>query len=242
MNLKELIQLRGRQGLELSFLEDGQTLMSVQTLRRRPRRVVDKALLEERRRLEELTGNQRRKRIEELIGPRGGLPRLKAELQELCVLCNVELTEEMTVANLTEKLKPVIAAFKGTGEMPPTRVELAQAKAKSVAAKSSATRPRPEPKAVAVPVLQGTPVNLQPLPSDHRMDPYAAQQIMALRALMAQHGEAGAERDHLGNPILQVEPEEMMRMLSNAAETVDSMSWEPEYGAETEFFHLDTGN
>ena len=107
---------------------------------------------------------------------------------------------------------------------------------------SSATRPRPEPKAVAVPVLQGTPVNLQPLPSDHRMDPYAAQQIMALRALMAQHGEAGAERDHLGNPILQVEPEEMMRMLSNAAETVDSMSWEPEYGAETEFFHLDTGN
>ena len=230
------------EGLELSFLEDSQTLMSVQTLRRRPRRVVDKALLEERRRLEELTGNQRRKRIEELIGPRGGLPRLKAELQELCVLCNVDLTEEMTVANLTEKLKPVIAAFKGTGEMPPTRVELAQAKAKAVAAKSSAARPRPEPKAVAVPVLQGTPVNLQPLPSDHRMDPYAAQQIMALRALMAQHGEAGAERDHLGNPILQVEPEEMMRMLSTAAETVDSMSWEPEYGAEAEFFHLDPEN
>ena len=120
-------------------------------------------------RLEELTWNQRRKRIEELIGPRGGLPRLKAELQELCVLCNVDLTEEMTVANLTEKLKPVIAAFKGTGEMPPTRVELAQAKAKAVAAKSSAARPRPEPKAVAIPVLQGTPVNLQPLPSDHRM-------------------------------------------------------------------------
>ena len=46
---QRLIQLRGGDGLELSFLEDGQTLMAVQTLKKRPKRVVESALLLERR-------------------------------------------------------------------------------------------------------------------------------------------------------------------------------------------------
>jgi len=238
-NLKELIHLRGQQGLELSFLEDGQTLMAVQTLKKKPKKVVEHALLQERRRLEELSGTQRKKRIEELIGPRGGLPRLKGELQELCVLCNVDINEDMTVAKLTELLKPMIAAFKGTGELPPTRVEVAQAKA--VAARKSAAKPKPAPKALAVPVLQGTPVNVEPLPPDHQMDPRVARQIMAMRTLMAQHAEPGAELDPWGNPILQVESaQDMMSMLSEAAETVDSMNWEPDYAARAEFYQLDT--
>ena len=158
---------------------------------------------------------------------------MKGELQELCVLCNVDINEDMTVAKLTELLKPMIAAFKGTGELPPTRVEVAQAKA--VAARKSAAKPKPAPKALAVPVLQGTPVNVEPLPPDHQMDPRVARQIMAMRTLMAQHAEPGAELDPWGNPILQVESaQEMMSMLSEAAETVDSMNWEPDYAARAE--------
>ena len=89
--------------------------------------------------------------------------------------------------------------------------------------------------------IAGTPVNVEPLPPDHQMDPRVARQIMAMRTLMAQHAEPGAELDPWGNPILQVESaQEMMSMLSEAAETVDSMNWEPDYAARAEFYQLDT--
>ena len=78
----------------------------------------DRECLVLRRKLINMTETARQKRVEELVGPRGGLPRVKGELQELCVLLSIEVANDDTVGKLKEKLRPMMDTMKGKATSP----------------------------------------------------------------------------------------------------------------------------
>lgn len=128
VNLKECVTLRGRLGMRVAFLENQQVLNAVMSLRQKPRHLIENALADERRRLQRLSEEDRKKKVEVLIGPRGGLPRLKGELQELCALMHIEFKAEDTVDQLKEKLKQPLTDLKN-----PKKAAAAKAAASSQA-------------------------------------------------------------------------------------------------------------
>ena len=75
-NLKDAAHLRGRLGMRMSFLEDNLIMEAHMTPKQKPKKMIENALLAERRKLINMTETARQKRVEELVGPRGGLPRV----------------------------------------------------------------------------------------------------------------------------------------------------------------------
>ena len=79
----------------------------------------------------------------ELIGPRGGLPTLKADLIKLALLCDVPVLDSDTVPTLQAKIRPVVATIRSAEPN-------AAAKASSRASTANAPAARlAEPKAAA---------------------------------------------------------------------------------------------
>lgn len=143
-NLKDAAHLRGRLGMRMSFLEDNLIMEAHMTLKQKPKKMIEKALLAERRKLINMTETARQKRVEELVGPRGGLPRVKGELQELCVLLSIEVANDDTVEKLKEKLRPMMDTLKGNKMVAPALPEKAE-KAKAKATKAAAAAPKALP-------------------------------------------------------------------------------------------------
>ena len=92
----------------MAFMEDEVISYALKMLTKKPRAKQQGALIAETHlALRELDG-QREELARELLGPRGGMPRNKAELVKLAVLCNVEIKETDTNDQIREKVKPTV--------------------------------------------------------------------------------------------------------------------------------------
>ncbi|CAE7480196.1 unnamed protein product [Symbiodinium sp. CCMP2592] len=67
--------------------------------------------LEEAKKAQSEVKEVREERMRALLGPRGGLPRLRAELLELAVLLRVDIEEKDTVETIRKKVTPVARAI-----------------------------------------------------------------------------------------------------------------------------------
>ena len=122
-HLKECMHLRDRMGMELAFMEDEAILFGIQALKKKPRKKMQQALATETQRLLQLSETDRREQLRALLGPRGGLPRLKDELVKAAVLLNTKLEPDDTVEKIRQKLQPVVKTMMGKAEWnapPPT--------------------------------------------------------------------------------------------------------------------------
>ena len=79
-HLKECAHLRDRMGLLLAFMEDDANTFGLVALKRQPRKKLQEAAAQETMRLLQLSREERTQQLRALLGPRGGLPRLKDEL------------------------------------------------------------------------------------------------------------------------------------------------------------------
>ena len=113
-NLQRCVSLRNRMGLELSFLEDPllQGILAARYTKGMAARIRAQALeeLKEEAKKSKADGKQQ-EAVRQLIGPRGGLPGLKADLVKLACLVNVEVGQDDTVDKLKAKIKPLVDAI-----------------------------------------------------------------------------------------------------------------------------------
>ena len=113
-NLQHCVSLRNRMGLELAFLEDPllQGILAAKTTKGMAARIRAQALedLKQEAKKNKADGKQQ-EAVRQLIGPRGGLPVLKADLVKLACLVNVEVGQDDTVEKLRAKVKPLVDAI-----------------------------------------------------------------------------------------------------------------------------------
>lgn len=110
--LKEAISLRQKMGLRMSFMEDPVLSFGIKSLKKKPKAVLQGALVAETQRLLQATEADRELRLRALLGPRGGLPRLKSELVELAVLFRLEVKEDDRIEDLKSKIEPMVKLLK----------------------------------------------------------------------------------------------------------------------------------
>ena len=111
--MKDAITLRGRLGDELHRgRRDDLGAADVEAAS--PGSPTSRSDLGTHRAIAELRG-ERADHVRQMIGPRGGLPKLKTDLIRLAALCNVEVKPDDTVETLKAKVKPVVDEFKSTG-------------------------------------------------------------------------------------------------------------------------------
>ena len=114
-NLSELSGFRNRQGLHWTFLED--PLLQGMLAARQTKGAVNalkKAAVEEAQR-QAASAEQEGKRMEALrtlIGPKGGLPSLKADLFRLAALLHIKVDASMKVDDLKSLCKPIVNDLK----------------------------------------------------------------------------------------------------------------------------------
>ena len=102
-------------GMEVWFMEDSilSGLMAVKASRGISMKLKTAALQEARAAVEkEKKQGHQAQAARELIGPRGGLPTLKADLIKLALLCDVTVLDTDTVPTLQAKLRPVVATIR----------------------------------------------------------------------------------------------------------------------------------
>ncbi|CAK8990108.1 unnamed protein product [Durusdinium trenchii] len=113
-NLAECRHLRNRVGLRTSFIEDPVLagMMAAQTkgIAAKLRSAAQKEAKELAKKAE--ADGSREQEARALIGPRGGLPTLRADLVKLAALFHVDLGEKDSVAQIEEKVKPMIEILK----------------------------------------------------------------------------------------------------------------------------------
>lgn len=114
-HLQELSRFRDRVGWKFAFLEDMilQTFLLTRQMKGHGQRVKQAALDEARERARQETAVQDREILaRQMIGPRGGLPPLRADLVRLALLSNVEVDAKDTIANLQKKIRPIVDILK----------------------------------------------------------------------------------------------------------------------------------
>ena len=114
-NLSELAWLRNRIGLRLAFVEDPMVvgMMAARQMKgaaaTMKRAVIEDAKAEAKRLEQE---GRTQEAIRSMIGPRGGLPTLKADLLRLAALLHVQVHEKLTVDQLRAKCRDVVKDIK----------------------------------------------------------------------------------------------------------------------------------
>ncbi|CAK9109162.1 unnamed protein product [Durusdinium trenchii] len=90
-----------------------QTFLLTRQMKGHGQRVKQAALDEARERARQETAVQDREILaRQMIGPRGGLPPLRADLVRLALLLNVEVDAKDTIANLQKKIRPIVDILK----------------------------------------------------------------------------------------------------------------------------------
>lgn len=142
-NLREMIHLRNRLGLEVAFCEDPVVhgFKMAKAAKGLNQKVKEAAMAEakEKAKIAKEEGNQK-ELARALIGPRGGLPSLRADLVKLAALLNVPLEPKDTVEIIKAKIKPMMEVLKE--EPKPVASAAGKAKAKSKAASQSSRDPQ----------------------------------------------------------------------------------------------------
>ncbi|CAE7294222.1 RE1 [Symbiodinium natans] len=112
-NLKALVDLRNKVGFELAFLEDEVLTVGMRALKRKPgvRARLAEAQMAEAAKAS--VSEDRGERVRQLLGPRGGLPRLRGELIQLAALLHVEIKAEDSVAEIAKKVRPTALMMAG---------------------------------------------------------------------------------------------------------------------------------
>lgn len=106
LHLQEAQMLRNRMGLEEAFMEDEAVMFGIKALKKPPRARKQAALVQATHQaIAELDG-RKEELARELLGPRGGMPRNKADLVKLAVLLNVTVDPKDTNDQLKAKCKP----------------------------------------------------------------------------------------------------------------------------------------
>ena len=108
VHLKEATHLRDRMGLRLSFLEDEVIMFGLKALQKKHRKQIREAAAMEAQRLLSLGKQERTMQLRALLGPKGGLPRLKEELQKAAALLNTPLSPTATVDEIRKLLQPIV--------------------------------------------------------------------------------------------------------------------------------------
>jgi len=169
--LLELVDLRNRMGMVFSFMENDSVLQAIRIARQRSgvmarmrRAVVTEATTN---RPAGSSGASSGPVASSLIGPRGGLPRTKAELQELAASMRVDTSG--TVAQLQTRIRGAIA---GIPKTPAAAQRAREANAGSVGCKPSPASARSAAQAQAPlrpssgpPVPAGISAEGPPLPA-----------------------------------------------------------------------------
>lgn len=140
-NLLEMSRFRDRVGWRFAFMGDSvlSGLMALKASCGVNAKLKAAALEEARQQVATHTDQKERAQAaRELIGPRGGLPSLKADLVKLALLCDVTVLESDTIPILQQKIRPVVAVLRDVS------------KGKDVA-KAYITAPAAKPKAVVPP-------------------------------------------------------------------------------------------
>lgn len=107
-HLKEAAHLRDRMGLLMAFQEDEAIVFGLIALKKKPRRQIQAAAAAETQRLLGLSREERTLQLRALIGPRGGLPQLKEELQKAAVLLQANAPPDAKVEDLRQLLRPIV--------------------------------------------------------------------------------------------------------------------------------------
>ena len=114
-NLLELSKFRDRVGWKFAFMKSCilSGLMAAKASRGISMKLKTAALEEARAAVEkEKKQGHQMQAAGELIGPRGGLPTLKADLIKLALLCDVPVLDSDTVPTLQAKIRPVVATIR----------------------------------------------------------------------------------------------------------------------------------
>ena len=106
--LKDCVYLRARMGLKLAFLEDATLSMAIAALTSKPRKQLQEAVVVETQRLLQLTQEEKSMQLRALLGPQGGLPRLKDELLKVAALLNITTSADATVEVLKSQISPMV--------------------------------------------------------------------------------------------------------------------------------------
>lgn len=114
-NLAELAGFRSRQGLHWTFLEDPllQGMMAARQTKGAVSSLRKAAVAEAQE--QALQAEKEGKRVEALrtlIGPKGGLPTLKADLLRLASLLHLKVNEDMKVEDLKNMCRPIVKDLK----------------------------------------------------------------------------------------------------------------------------------
>ncbi|CAE7273095.1 tenm3 [Symbiodinium sp. KB8] len=138
-NLASMAWLRSRVGLRFAFLEDP-IVAGMMAARSQPGRQARLRTAALREAAEHNASKEDREQVARtLLGPRGGLPTLKADLIKLAALMHVEVAEKDTVEKLKGKLRGIVGALcQRVPYVPPEQVQ--QARMSPTTARTS-TRP-----------------------------------------------------------------------------------------------------
>lgn len=111
-NLALMARFRDRVGWKMAFLEDNlmEGILVGRGKRGQQQRIKAAAIQE----AQALMNNEKDRLMaaRTMIGPRGGLPTLKNDLQRLALLLNVEVNPKDTVVLLQEKIRPMVETLK----------------------------------------------------------------------------------------------------------------------------------
>lgn len=144
-NMIELNGFRSRQGLKQTFLEDP-LLMGMMAARqvKGAAAAMRKAALQEAQAQAKKTEErgQKTEAIRQLIGPKGGLPTLKADLLRLAALLHITVSEKATVEDLKALCRPLVNELKAD---PPKRSS--GSSSSGMVAEPKAVEPKPKVKA-----------------------------------------------------------------------------------------------
>ena len=115
-NLLELQKFRDRMGWQRAFLEDVllEGFLAARSSRGQKQQLKEMAIQEMKDKVaKEIQVVDREVLARQLIGPRGGLPAVKADMTRLAHLVNVEVNPKDTIPILQEKVRPLVAAIMG---------------------------------------------------------------------------------------------------------------------------------
>ena len=111
-NLLDLGQFRNRAGLNFAFMEDNmlQGMLAARASKGLTAQLKRDAIQEAQLEAEAATKRgEKHDMVRSLIGPKGGLPTLKADLVKLASLLNIPVQTGMTVEDLKKACRPLVA-------------------------------------------------------------------------------------------------------------------------------------
>lgn len=142
-HLGECVHLRNRVGFKTAFIEDEQFSLMLGMVKsfKGQGAMIKRAAMEEtqEKARKDLEKGSQEEMVRQLVGPRGGLPSLKADLVRLATLLHVQVDPKDTVEQLKKKIKGPLGAMKG-GSAAASSSTSAVTPAKSDASKFSPVR------------------------------------------------------------------------------------------------------